>query len=140
MPHIIPLGRPDSMLAIRDWLDEGGLAGMLGDRVVPSGTHRGSNVSVSFLGQDTVFNDGPFRLAAVLRRRVIFMSALYEGGGRYKARFELLADFSARCDAAERERRITAAVQGYAGRLEALCRSHPYNWFNFHDFWREDRH
>jgi predicted LPLAT superfamily acyltransferase len=29
-------------------------------------------------------------------------------------------------------------MRAYLGRLEALCRAHPYNWFNFHDFWQED--
>ena len=26
-------------------------------------------------------------------------------------------------------------VQRYAARLEGICRAHPYNWFNFYDFW-----
>jgi predicted LPLAT superfamily acyltransferase len=139
LPRIIPLGRMDSMLAIRDWLDGGGLAGMLGDRSLAGESERAGNVSVPFLGQQAVFSDGPFRLAALLRRRIIFMAAPYTGGARYDVRFETLADFSDRsADASERERRIRAAVQAYAARLESLCREHPYNWFNFHDFWRED--
>lgn len=137
---IIALGRMDSMLAIRDWLDAGGLAGMLADRSLPEGSStRSSSVSVPFLGQPAEFNDGPFRLAALLRRRVVFMAGLYLGGNRYEVRFAPLADFSERAgDPAERERQIREAVQAYAAQLEALCREHPYNWFNFHDFWRED--
>jgi hypothetical protein len=137
-PHIIALGRMDSMLAVRDWLDAGGLAGMLADRSLPGDSQRGNEVRVPFLGREAVFTDGPFRLAALLRRRVIFMAGLYLGGARYDVRFEPLADFGERVDAAERERRIEAAVRAYAARLEALCREQPSNWFNFHDFWRED--
>ena len=137
-PHIIALGRPQSMLQVRDWLDGGGLAGMLADRTLEVEGERGGEVSVPFLGAPASFTDGPFRLAALLRRRVIFMAGIYLGGDRYDVRFEPLADFSERCDLAERERRIEAAVAAYAQRLEALCRDHPYNWFNFHDFWRED--
>jgi predicted LPLAT superfamily acyltransferase len=95
-------------------------------------------VRVPFLGHEAVFADGPFRLAALLRRQVFFMAGLYLGGARYDVRFEPLADFSERVDGPERERRIRAAVVAYAGRLEALAREHPYNWFNFHDFWGED--
>jgi len=52
-----------------------------------------------------------------------------------------LMDFSERVkDPAERERRIRTAVEAYVARLESLCRAHPYNWFNFHDFWLEDTH
>jgi predicted LPLAT superfamily acyltransferase len=31
---------------------------------------------------------------------------------------------------------VHSAIGRYAGVLGRLCRSDPYNWFNFHDFWR----
>lgn len=140
-PHIIALGRVESMLAIRDWLDAGGLAGMLADRALPADAprHQSGQQRVPFLGHEAVFNDGPFRLAALLRRQVFFMVGLYRGGRRYDVRFMPLADFSERsADAAQREARIAEAVQRYAQTLASLCHEAPYNWFNFHDFWGED--
>jgi predicted LPLAT superfamily acyltransferase len=140
-PRIIPLGRMEAMLELRDWLDAGGLAGMLADRTLPgdAARHASSSLTVPFLGRDAVFNDGPFRLAALLRRKVFFMAGLYLGGARYEVRFLELADFTERCrDAAERDARLQAAVQCYADTLAQLCREAPYNWFNFHDFWNED--
>jgi len=142
-PHVIALGRPNSMLALRDWLDTGGMAGLLADRTLPgqdeSAAKRGNGMTLPFLGHPTVFNDGPFRLAAMLRRRVYFMAGLYGGGARYDVSFEPLADFTERLtDPAEREARIQAALVAYVERLEVLCRAYPYNWFNFHDFWLED--
>ena len=143
-PHIIALGRPHAMLELRDWLDGGGLGGLLADRTLPGHDEqpvqqRGNNLTLQFLGQPAVFNDGPFRLAALLRRKVFFMAGLYAGGARYDVRFEPLADFSERlADPAARERRIQQAIEAYVARLEALCREYPYNWFNFHDFWLED--
>ena len=143
-PHVIALGRPHSMLALRDWLDHGGLGGMLADRTLPGSEdqpaqQRGNNIVLPFLGQPASFNDGPFRLAALLRRKVFFMAGLYGGGARYDVQFDLLADFSERAsDPAERERRIRAAVEAFVVHLEALCRAYPSNWFNFHDFWLED--
>lgn len=139
--HIIALGRPNAMIAIRDWLDSGGLAGMLSDRTLPvgAGPDRGGSAVVDFLGSPARFSDGPFRLAALLRRRVIFMSALYCGGARYDVQFDLLADFQdCTAEPSERERLIRAALEAYVRRLEALCRRYPYNWFNFHDFWQDD--
>ncbi|CAN5683032.1 acyltransferase [soil metagenome] len=142
-PHVIALGRPHSMLALRDWLDTGGMAGLLADRTLPGQVEqagqRGNSMELPFLGKTAVFNDGPFRLAALLRRRVFFMAGLYVGGARYDVLFEPLADFSERIrDPAERERAIREAVEAYVVRLEALVRKYPYNWFNFHDFWLED--
>lgn len=137
---IIPIGRRGSTLAIRDWLDGGGLVGLLGDRYVAGQSARdGHTVELPFLGVPTRFTDGPLRLAMLLRRKVIFMVGLYRGGKRYEVRFATLADFrTAPGDAAERERLLHAALQSYVARLEALCREAPYNWFNFHDFWHED--
>ena len=142
-PHVIALGRPNSMLALRDWLDSGGMAGLLADRTLPgqdeSAMKRGNSVKLPFLGHPAVFNDGPFRLAAMLRRRVYFMAGLYGGGARYDVLFKPLADFTeSLTDPAAREQRIHAAVVAYVERLEVLCRAYPYNWFNFHDFWLED--
>ncbi len=141
--HIIALGRPESTLTIRDWLDQGGLAGILADRMLPSDSARGAWVEVPFLGQPVRFADGPFRLAALLRRRVIFMVGTYQGEhlgrGQYEVRFEALADFSERVsDPLLREAQIREAILAYVSRLEALCRAAPFNWFNFFDFWHED--
>ncbi|MFT3817427.1 MAG: acyl-CoA synthetase [Rubrivivax sp.] len=138
--EIIAIGRPGSTLAIRDWLDRGGLIGVLGDRLPPgpAGMREG-RVMLPFLGAPATFSDGPLRLAQVLKRKVMFMVGLYQGGKRYEVRFELLADFSrVPADAAGREAQLQAALAGYVARLEALCRESPSNWFNFHDFWNED--
>ncbi|MBL8342475.1 MAG: acyl-CoA synthetase [Rubrivivax sp.] len=145
--RVIAIGRPGSTLAIRDWLDAGGLAGLLGDRFVAvavadagrAAAARHGTVDIPFLGKPAPFTDGPLRLAMLLRRRVIFMVGLYLGGRRYDLRFEELADFREPiADAAERERRLHEALHAYVARLEALVREAPYNWFNFHDFWHED--
>ncbi|MEO6280416.1 acyl-CoA synthetase [Roseateles sp.] len=136
---IIPIGERGSALAIRDFLDKGGLTGLMGDRYIPSKAVQESSVERSFLGQPTQFTDGPVRLAMMLRRRVIFMVGLYRGGNRYQLRFEELADFrQPPTDPAAREALVLAAVSDYVRRLEALCREAPYNWFNFYDYWHED--
>jgi predicted LPLAT superfamily acyltransferase len=137
--HTIPLGRVDAMLALRRWLEDGGLAGMLADRTLPGhNPQRSKTVVLPFLGAPARFADGPFRLAALLRRKVVFMAGLYRGGNRYDLRFCELADFSAASSAGERDALVGVALARYVATLEALCREAPYNWFNFFDFWDED--
>ena len=136
---VIAIGRSGSTLAIRDWLDGGGLVGLLGDRLTGAEGPRSGIVELPFLGVRARFADDPLRLAMLVPRRVVFMVGLYRGGNVYDLRFELLADFSeAVADASDRERRLHQALADYVARLEALCREAPYNWFNFYDFWRED--
>jgi predicted LPLAT superfamily acyltransferase len=140
VPDIIALGRPDSMLHIRDRLAGGALVGILADRTLHAESSRGQPVRLRFLGDEVEFSDGPFRLADLLRQRMVFMVGLYLGGPCYELRFHELADFrQPPANAAEREARIRAAVTAYVRHLESLCREQPLNWFNFHDFWRDEQ-
>jgi predicted LPLAT superfamily acyltransferase len=129
-PEIIALGHIEAMLRIRERLEDGVFVGMLGDRTI--GDQPGQ--VVNFLGHPALLPIGPMRAAAVLRRPVFFMLGLYKGGNRYQVVFEAVADFTA-TRAGEREAEIAAAIQRYVALLEKYCRSDPYNWFNFFDFW-----
>jgi predicted LPLAT superfamily acyltransferase len=141
--HTIGLGRVDAMLAIRRWLDDGGIAGLLADRTLPGNSQRSKSVALPFLGAPAIFSDGPFRLAAMLRQKVVFMAGLYRGGRDYDLRFIEIADFAASPQASAtpaaggRDPAIRAALERYVATLESLCREAPYNWFNFYDFWAE---
>jgi len=137
--NTIALGRLDAMLSLRHWLDGGGIAGLLADRTLPGHSARSKTVRLPFLGHPARFSDGPFRLAAMLRRPVVFMTGLYHGGRSYELRFLKLADFSQRpASSAEAEARIEEALKRYVELLESLCRDAPYNWFNFFDIWAGD--
>ena len=131
---IVPLGQPQSMMAISEQLASGAVVGMLADRFLDEGNGHPR----VFLGGVADWPDGPFRMAAVLRQPVLFMAGLYLGGNRYELRFEHLADFSEIQGAAEREAMIEQAMERYVYLLEQNCRYAPYNWFNFFDFWRPD--
>jgi predicted LPLAT superfamily acyltransferase len=129
--EVIGLGHIDSMLKISAALDRGAMVGVLADRGLGGDAYTG----LPFLGAEARFPRGPFRMAALMRRPVVFMTGLYLGGARYRIRFEKLADFS-NMARGEREAAIDAAMARYAALLEAQCRAHPDNWFNFFDFWK----
>jgi predicted LPLAT superfamily acyltransferase len=131
-PEIILLGHIEAMLKVRERLDQGAFVGIMGDRTLGDEPLQ----AVSFLGSRADFPVGPMRAAALLQRPMIFMLALYRGGNRYHLVFELIADFSA-VGRAQRARAVEDAITRYAALLEKYCRSDPYNWFNFFDFWRE---
>ena len=131
---IIALGRTDSMLQARDRLDQGYLVGMLADR----GLGDDATVDCEFLGEMAPFPVGPWRMAAMLRRPVFFMTGLYLGGNRYQLHFEPLADFST-ASRADLGAATSAAQRRYVDRLAHFCRLAPYNWFNFFDFWQRAR-
>ena len=128
---IIALGHIDSMIQVHELLAQGTVVGMLGDRSLGNDDTR----QVDFLGDPAALPLGPFRMAAIMKRPVLFMTGLYRGGNRYDIHFETLADFSA---VAPRGRTLAvqAAMTRYAALMEQFCRTAPYNWFNFFDFWQ----
>ena len=128
---IIGLGHIDSMLRVQERLDDGGVVGMLVDRTP------GNDIlhPVQILGSNANLPVGPFRMAALLRRPVVFMTGLYLGGNRYAIHFDTLADFSA-VERSGRDAALQIAITRYAALLDQYCRKAPYNWFNFFDFWQ----
>jgi predicted LPLAT superfamily acyltransferase len=129
--EVISLGRPDSMLKVRESLDRGDFVGMLGDRTLEGE----SEIRLPFLGEPAAFAMGPLQLAALLKRPVVLMVGLYGGGRRYDVHFEQLADFS-NVSTPERTGEVRQAAGRFAARLEHYARLSPYNWFNFYDFWK----
>lgn len=128
---IIALGHVGSMIRVNQLLAQGTVVGMLGDRSLGNDDTR----QVDFLGDPAALPLGPFRMAAIMKRPVLFMTGLYRGGNRYDIHFETLADFSA---VAPRGRTLAVqvAMTRYAELMEQYCYRAPYNWFNFFDFWQ----
>jgi predicted LPLAT superfamily acyltransferase len=122
--QIIGLGKPGSMLAVRDRLNEGHLIGLLADRSLESERQ----MQVPFLGLPARFPVGPFRMAAMLGSPVVLMLGLQRGDRRYEIVFETVS-------ARPADEPTEEVMRRYVARLEHYCRTAPYNWFNFYDFW-----
>jgi predicted LPLAT superfamily acyltransferase len=129
---IIALGTLDAMLTVHRRLQEGAMVGILADRASGPDQYR----QIPFLGRPAAFPTGPFRMAAMLGHPVYFMAGLYLGANRYRIHFELLEDWSSP-DKPSRQEAANTLMAKYAAALERQCRAHPYNWFNFYDFWKE---
>jgi predicted LPLAT superfamily acyltransferase len=131
---VIRIGTPDALLRVREALAAGELVGMLGDRIVGGDTV----VAVDFLGRPALLPTGPIVLAGVLGAPVVLFFGIHRGGQRYDISFEPFAE-ALEVGHRAREADVTGWVRRYAARLEAACRAHPYNWFNFYDFWGEQQ-
>jgi predicted LPLAT superfamily acyltransferase len=132
--NIIGLGRLDSMLQVKARLEQGAAIGFLADRALSTDTM----TAIPFLGSPAMFSDGPWRMAAMLRRPVYFMVGLYRGANRYDVSFTPLADFSG-MSLEQIKRAIPLAQSRYVALLEESCRKAPDNWFNFFDFWQQKK-
>ena len=127
---VIAPDRPDTLIRVKESLDNGYFVGMLGDRVFGGD----KTTQCQFLGAPATFPAGPILLAAMMRCPVILFFGLYRGGNRYEICFEHFADVIV----LERDRRADETqlwMQRYAERLEYYARLAPHNWFNFYPFW-----
>jgi predicted LPLAT superfamily acyltransferase len=133
--RIIPPGTPDTMLLVKERLDQGELVGILADRLLWGERA----VTCEFLGTPTPFPEGPFLLAALLQVPVVLFFGLYRGGRRYLIQFEPFAETIGPGAAGRpgRSDELRPWVQRYVERLEHYCRLYPYNWFNFYDLARD---
>lgn len=130
---VIPIGGPETLLRVKESVEQGFMVGALGDRVVPGE----KTVRCQFFGQEAAFPAGPLLLAVLAECPVILFFGLYRGGNRYDVHFETLAERIV-LEPRRRQEQIAGWVQRYADRLEHYARLAPYNWFNFYDYWREE--
>ncbi len=133
---VIPLGTADAMLRAHECLHRGGMVGLLADR-----RPHGERVAhVPFLGAPAPLPLGPHVLAGMLGAPVMLAFGIWQGPRRYLVRFKPFAEAATPGSGGRGKRGAAAAAERaalYAARLEEACRAHPYNWFNFHDFWEE---
>jgi len=131
---VIQTGSPDAMLRVKECLDRGGVVGILGDRLLK----QDQATPCKFFGKLARFPAGTMWLTSILKVPVILFFGLYRGGNRYEVHFELFAE-EVTIDRRHRDQEIQQWTQRYADRLEHYCCLAADNWFNFYDFWGEQR-
>ena len=129
---VIDLGREDALIKAAEFVKQGYLLGVLGDR--SKGSDR--NIRVEFMGRTTSFPTGPALLAAIYNVPVVLFFGIYTGKNNFHIFFEKLCDIPS-VKRGERDVFITELTRKYVKRLEYYATKYPYNWFNFYDFWEQ---
>lgn len=119
-------------MLLSDKIDNGELVIITADRTPVSRNPRVSRAK--FLGDDAMFPQGPFILAALLKCPVYTLFCLKQQG-RQVIYFDHFSD-SLTFPRKTREQAMQQTIQRYAERLEHYCLMEPLQWFNFFDFWR----
>lgn len=131
---VINLADPNALLKLKECVDQGDLVGVLADRV----SEGDKTVSCNFLGDAAEFPQGPAKLAAVLNVPVIMFAGLYRGGNKYEIYFEKLTD-GLNVSRNNMESEIENLIYQYVERIEHYLKLAPLNWFNFYDFWHDEK-
>ncbi len=125
-----------AVFQIRACLARGEFVAMLADRVPPGAA--GPTAEMSFLGGLAQFSLGPFLLAGLLECPVYLALCLRTGDSNYTTLMRPLAP-AERVPRIEREKRAREVLARYVLLVESICQRHPYQWFNFYDFWGDDQ-
>lgn len=120
-------------LAVKEAVDRGELVAILADRA-----GHGRSVEVEFFGDTAAFPVGAYLLASVAKCPVYFTAGLYTAPHRYELICEPFAE-RIQLPRGRRNDELKKCAQRYAERLEHYARLMPDNWFNFYDFWANDR-
>lgn len=132
---VINLANDNAMLKMNECLVAGDMIGMLGDRYVEND----KRISCQLLGDAVEIPSGPMTLATITKVPVIFFCGVYCGKNKYEIYIEKFSDH-VHLTRGEREQHVSKATQKYVERIEYYVKKHPYNWFNFYDFWHDESH
>ena len=132
-PRVISIGAdPLSSIELIHALRDGYAVALQGDRSVGPRV-----VRVPFLGSMAEFPAGPFLIASLARVPIVVTFAAQSGWRKYH--FTGFPPFDVKLDRSfPMEPQLEEAVKKYVARLEDAVRKHPYQFFNFFEFWPED--
>ncbi|MGX2972004.1 hypothetical protein [Helicobacter sp. T3_23-1059] len=129
----------DSLLQIKDLLDNGVNIGIMGDRVaIQDGfISRGKNAKFHFLGKPCYFPQGAFFLAGLLNVK-ISMLWCEKINGKYQIELENISKepvkFMRDKSSLSKESQVRELAQKYVTSLQKRAVANPKSWFNFYDF------
>ena len=126
---------PDTIFLLQEKLEKGELVVIAGDRI---SAHTDRFIELDFLGEKARFPYGVFLLIALLNVPTYFVNGLRHRDLSLNPAYDMYVKKSPiqyDCGRKEREERIWQTAQNYAENLEELARKHPYQWYNFFDFW-----
>lgn len=126
----------DSAIWMKEKIQDGNLVVIAGDRT--SANNKNRVIETSFLGEPANFPEGAFSLASILNAPVYFAFAIRKHDFNIRLPYEMhvvRAKTSLDCPRRERPERLKELLREYTEILESLCQKHPYQWYNFYNFW-----
>ncbi len=126
----------DSAIWMKEKIAGGNLVVIAGDRT--SANTRIRVIETNFLGEKANFPEGAFSLAGILNTPVYFVFGIRKHDFNIRSPYQMhviRAKTSLDCSRKERPERLKMLLREYTEILERLCKAHPYQWYNFYNFW-----
>ena len=116
---------------IKNALDEGNIVSMPCDRMLGSN----KNIKVTLLGKETSLPMGPFITAAHSDVKMISIFIMREKTWSYTVYVNEI-HYDENLNIRQRSEQL---AKNYAKELESVLKEYPDQWFNFYDFWEDQK-
>jgi len=128
---ISPEGYLGGVVEMMQALEQGDIVSIMGDR-----TNGADGVKVDFLGDEALFPYSAFQIAASAGCPVVVLLSSKTGPDSYSVDIaEIFHPTLSRKE--DRKAQLKEWVQKYARILESYVQLHPYEYFIFHDIWKD---
>ncbi|MBN1799480.1 MAG: hypothetical protein JW822_12975 [Spirochaetales bacterium] len=127
----------DTIIDLSNRLNQGELVIIAADRTAAK--NQSKTIVLKFLGKEAHLPIGAFILASLLDAPLYHMFAVRKHDLDLKSPYEFhvyKSKFDLSGSRKERMAKIKGLMEEYIHYLEDLCRKHPYQWYNFFDFWK----
>ncbi|MDA3810733.1 MAG: hypothetical protein PF518_10465 [Spirochaetaceae bacterium] len=127
---------PSTIISLQDKINDGEIVVIAGDRTAKK--NRLKSTKINFFGKQAYFPQGAFVLAGLLESPVYYMFALREDDLDFSSSYEFhvyRAKVDFKTSRRERNKKLQEITEEFVRYLEFLCLEHPYQWYNFFDFW-----
>lgn len=127
----------DTIIDLKERISAGDLVIIAADRTAAD--NRGKTGTTNFLGETAYFPQGALVLASLMDAPVYHMFAVRTDDKDQSSPYEFhvyQSKFDLSGSRKERMVKIQGLLNEYVSYLEALCVEHPYQWYNFFDFWK----
>lgn len=129
----------ETAISMRKKMESGNLVAIAGDRTSEHSQNR--FIPLTFLGEKANFPEGAFVLANLLKFPVYFIFAFRKRDLDIASPYEfhiIRAKTEIGKTHLSQKEKAAALAEEYVRHLERYCLEHPYQWYNFYNFWQKE--
>jgi predicted LPLAT superfamily acyltransferase len=129
---------PQSASVFEEKIACGGMVLVAGDRTPAIDSSK--NIILPFLGKDAPFSSGIFYLTSLMNASVYFVFGLRRGELAIRSGYDMhvhKSNIVFNGSRKERKEQTVRLAASFASFLEIYCKKHPFQWYNFFNFWQD---
>lgn len=129
---------PATIERLQEVIEQGGMVVSAGDRVAKKADSR--YIRADFLGKEAPWSYGVYLIAMLLKAPVYYLFGTRKKDVSFNRKYQVhvvKSSVETNCGRKERETNLKNLCLEFVRELEKVCLEHPFQWYNFYNFWTE---